>query len=79
MLLNTGDRKGKTTAAMGVAVHALAQMWPVCVVQFLKSGSWGAGEKAILRTLGVEWVKGGDGFTWASPRMTASQHAALAT
>jgi len=62
VLLNTGDGKGKSTAALGVVMRAVAQGWPVCVIQFLKSGSWNAGEEFICRRLGVDWLNGGDGF-----------------
>jgi cob(I)alamin adenosyltransferase len=66
VLLNTGDGKGKSTAAFGVVLRALAQGWPVCVIQFLKSSGWTTGEEQICERLGVTWIKGGDGFTWAS-------------
>jgi cob(I)alamin adenosyltransferase len=62
VLLNTGDGKGKSTAAFGVIIRALAQGWRVGVIQFLKSDGWQAGEELMFRRLGVEWLKGGDGF-----------------
>lgn len=64
VLVNTGDGKGKSTAAWGVVLRALARGWRVSVVQFLKSEGWEAGEESMFRQLGVEWLKGGDGFTW---------------
>ncbi|MHB0979539.1 MAG: cob(I)yrinic acid a,c-diamide adenosyltransferase [Thermoleophilia bacterium] len=77
VLLNTGDGKGKSTAAWGVVLRALAEEWPVCVIQFLKSEDWRSGEEVILRKLGVTWVKGGDGFTWESSDLGNSEQQAL--
>ncbi|HVC24561.1 MAG TPA: cob(I)yrinic acid a,c-diamide adenosyltransferase [Acidimicrobiales bacterium] len=64
VLVNTGDGKGKTTAAMGTVLRALARGWRVCVVQFVKSGRWHSGEVRLLSELGAEWHVTGDGFTW---------------
>ena len=64
VVVNTGDGKGKTTAAMGMVVRAVARGWKVAVIQFVKSGRWRAGEERVGRDLGVEWWAGGDGFTW---------------
>ena len=44
VVVNTGDGKGKSTAAFGVVVRAVARGWNVAVVQFLKSGEWRVGE-----------------------------------
>ncbi len=66
VLVNTGDGKGKSTAAFGTILRAVAQGWPVAVVQFLKSGDWNTGEEKTCRGLGVEWYSAGDGFTWDS-------------
>ena len=49
--LYTGDGKGKTTAAAGLAVRALGQSWRVVFIQFLKGGE--SGELAGLRRLGA--------------------------
>ncbi len=66
VLVATGDGKGKTTAAMGTVLRAVARGWAVCVVQFIKSGKWQSGEAKILSGLGVDWHTMGDGFTWDS-------------
>jgi len=66
VVVNTGDGKGKSSAAFGVMVRGLAMDWPVAVVQFIKSGEWHVGEEKIGRRLGVDWFNQGDGFTWDS-------------
>ncbi len=66
VILNTGDGKGKSSAAFGVMIRAVARGWPVAVVQFVKSGKWNVGEEKIGRQLGVDWFNVGDGFTWDS-------------
>lgn len=66
VLINTGDGKGKTSAAMGVMGRAWARGWRVGVVQFIKSGTWKVGERKLADHLGVEWHELGDGFTWES-------------
>jgi cob(I)alamin adenosyltransferase len=66
VLVNTGNGKGKSSAAFGVMLRALAVDWKVAVLQFVKSGDWKVGEEKIGRRLGVEWRSFGDGFTWDS-------------
>jgi cob(I)alamin adenosyltransferase len=78
VLVNTGDGKGKSTAAFGVVMRAVARGWRVCVIQFLKSGRWRTGEEQLGRKLGVDWNPMGDGFTWESEDLDASQAKAVA-
>jgi cob(I)alamin adenosyltransferase len=66
VLVNTGDGKGKSSAAFGVMLRALAADWKVAVAQFIKSSDWKVGEEKMGRQLGVEWHAFGDGFTWDS-------------
>ncbi len=66
LLVNTGDGKGKSTAAFGVILRAIAQGWRCAVVQFLKSGDWKAGEEKTAKSMGVDWWALGEGFTWDS-------------
>lgn len=73
VLVHTGDGKGKSTAAFGTMIRAVARGWPVAVVQFLKSGDWHVGEEKVARDLGVDWHAIGDGFTWDSEDMDESQ------
>jgi cob(I)alamin adenosyltransferase len=73
VLVNTGEGKGKSTAAFGTAIRAVARGWKVGVIQFLKSGDWHVGEEAIGRQLGIDWWALGDGFTWDSKDMEESE------
>lgn len=78
VLVNTGDGKGKSTAAFGVIMRAVARGWRVCVIQFIKSDKWKVGEEKVARQLGVDWLKGGDGFTWESPDLDQTRGRAVA-
>lgn len=69
VLINTGDGKGKSSAAFGVMTRGWARGWNVGVVQFLKSGKWKVGEKKLAEKLDIEWHTLGDGFTWESEDM----------
>src|SRR5205814_5964124 len=74
VIVNTGDGKGKSTAAFGVVVRAAARDWQVAVVQFVKSGEWRVGEEAGCRDrLGVDWWAIGEGFTWDSDDLSEDQ------
>lgn len=52
LIVHTGDGKGKTTAAFGLALRGWAQGWSVGIYQFVKSARWPAGERTALETLG---------------------------
>lgn len=78
VLVNTGDGKGKSTAAFGTILRAVARGWQVAVVQFLKSGDWNTGEEKTCRGLGVEWYSAGDGFTWDSTDLDETKAKAVA-
>jgi cob(I)alamin adenosyltransferase len=73
VLVNTGHGKGKSTAAFGTMIRAVARGWKVSVIQFIKSGKWKVGEEAIGRQLGVDWWTTGDGFTWNSKDMDETE------
>ena len=65
LIVNTGPGKGKTTAAMGLALRALGYGWKIGIVQFIK-GAWNTGERKALETFGdlVTFEALGEGFTW---------------
>ena len=64
LMVNTGDGKGKTTAAIGVLVRAAGRGLKCCMVQFMKSKHDRYGEHESLEKLGIEIHTMGDGFTW---------------
>ncbi len=72
VIVNTGDGKGKSTAAFGTLVRAIARGWRTGVVQFIKSGEWRVGEERILSELGCDWRSIGDGFSWDSEDLERS-------
>ncbi|MGA8942797.1 MAG: cob(I)yrinic acid a,c-diamide adenosyltransferase [Thermoactinomyces sp.] len=63
-LVYTGNGKGKTTAALGLALRATGRGMKVLVLQFLKSPERTYGEQIALERLGVEIRQLGIGFTW---------------
>ena len=69
VIVNTGDGKGKTTAALGMVLRAWGRGFQICVIQFIKAetGQWG--EVKAAKKLGIEWHTTGDGFTWISKDM----------
>ena len=68
VLINTGNGKGKTTAALGIALRAVGQGLKVSMVQFIK-GKWKTGEMEAARLLGFELMPMGKGFTWESKNL----------
>jgi cob(I)alamin adenosyltransferase len=78
IIVNTGDGKGKTTAAFGAAFRAAGHGLEVAIVQFIK-GSWDYGEvKAAERFPNITLTRIGSGFTWmaedpAVPRQLARE------
>ena len=89
LVVNTGDGKGKSTAAFGLALLGWNQGWNIGVFQFVKSAKWRIGEQAVLERLGalhaetgeggpVEWHKMGAGWSWSRKEGTAEDHAAAA-
>ncbi len=74
ILLFTGDGKGKTTAALGLALRAAGHGMTVAVVQFLKNDA-SVGEAAALRHLPqVSLLQTGLGFVPARSAPAFAQH-----
>ncbi|PRZ41740.1 cob(I)alamin adenosyltransferase [Antricoccus suffuscus] len=89
IMVHTGDGKGKSTAAFGMALRAWNQGWSVGVFQFVKSAKWRIGEQTALETLAelhakdgvggpIEWHKMGSGWSWSRRQGSAEDHAAEA-
>ncbi|GAB86148.1 cob(I)yrinic acid a,c-diamide adenosyltransferase [Gordonia rubripertincta] len=90
LAVHTGDGKGKSTAAFGMAMRAWNAGMRVAVFQFVKSAKWKVGEESALLALGqchtdtgaggpVEWHKMGQGWSWLRANTDhADDHAAAA-
>jgi cob(I)alamin adenosyltransferase len=76
VIVNTGQGKGKSTAAIGTMFRAWGHGMRVCVIQFIKheGGRWG--EARAAEQLGIAWHSVGDGFTWKSKDVDATMAAA---
>lgn len=61
-IIYVGNGKGKTSAAIGLAVRAAGWGKKVAFIQFYKSEAWPSGERAALRKLGVDVRVLGEGF-----------------
>ncbi|MDO4705164.1 MAG: cob(I)yrinic acid a,c-diamide adenosyltransferase [Comamonadaceae bacterium] len=66
ILINTGNGKGKSTAAFGLALRAHGRGKPVKIFQFVKVPSARFGEHRTFEKLGVPIEGLGDGFSWKS-------------
>lgn len=71
LIVHTGDGKGKTTAALGLALRACGDGMNVLILQFVK-GNWDSGEVRTIEALGkvsgmglghIELRRFGRGFT----------------
>ena len=85
VVVHTGEMKGKSTAAFGLALRAWNQGWSIGVFQFVKSAKWKVGEEHALQVLGasteggtVAWHKMGEGWSWTRKHGTDDDHAANA-
>lgn len=87
LAVHTGDGKGKSTAAFGLAMRGWNQGWRIGVFQFVKSAKWRIGEQSAMEALGalhestgqggpVEWHKMGSGWSWSRKAGTEDDHAA---
>ncbi len=65
IIINTGQGKGKTTAALGMGLRTIGHNHKVAIIQFIKGG-WEPGESVALRIFGdkLKFHAFGEGFTW---------------
>jgi cob(I)alamin adenosyltransferase len=89
LIVHTGEMKGKSTAAFGLALRGWNQGWPIAVFQFVKSAKWKVGEESAFAALNqvheqtgaggpVEWHKMGEGWSWTRKKGTEEEHAEAA-
>jgi cob(I)alamin adenosyltransferase len=86
LMVHTGDGKGKSTAAFGMALRGWSQGFDIGVFQFVKSAKWRVGEQTVLERLGalhdqtgeggpVQWHKMGSGWSWRRKAGSTEDHA----
>ncbi|PVG84372.1 cob(I)yrinic acid a,c-diamide adenosyltransferase [Nocardioides gansuensis] len=89
VMVHTGEGKGKSTAAFGLALRGWNQGFDIGVFQFVKSAKWRIGEQTVLERLGelhaetgeggpVSWHKMGSGWSWSRKGGSEDDHAAAA-
>ena len=85
LVVHTGQMKGKSTAAFGLALRGWAQGWSIGVFQFVKSAKWRIGEQSALEALAetgrggpIEWHKMGSGWSWSRKAGSDDDHATAA-
>ncbi len=83
LVVNTGNGKGKSSAAFGVVARALGHDMKVAVIQFVKARS-DTGEEGFYRRIAemipgcVRWHVSGEGFTWETQDSSRDEAAAQA-
>ena len=79
IIVNTGNGKGKTTAALGMVMRSLGHGYRVAIVQFIK-GAWEPAEKAVLGKWEdqLDFHAMGEGFTWETQDKARDTEKAIA-
>ena len=74
VIVFTGNGKGKTTAALGMAIRTLGHHYKVAIIQFIK-GAWTTGEKKAFENFSnnIVWRSLGAGFTWETQNRNKDQ------
>ena len=75
LIVYTGAGKGKTTAALGMALRCIGHGWKVAVVQFIK-GAIDTAEERVLTSFGdrVVFLRMGEGYTWETQDRERDTH-----
>jgi cob(I)alamin adenosyltransferase len=78
LIVHTGNGKGKTTAALGMALRAAGHGMRTLILQFIK-GAWPYGELEAFERLGEVKIQPlGTGFTWTKESMDEDRELARA-
>jgi cob(I)alamin adenosyltransferase len=77
VIVNTGNGKGKTTAALGILTRAWGREMRIGGIQFFKHANANFGELRAMERMGVKLTPMGDGFTWTSRDLDETQAKAL--
>lgn len=78
IILNTGNGKGKTTAALGLALRAMGHKKKVCLIQFIKNqAEYGEIASAKRHIDMLDMFNVGNGFTWNSDDLAKDRASAL--
>ena len=74
VIVFTGNGKGKTTAALGMALRTIGHGHKVAIIQFIK-GAWETGEEKAFKKLStnIAWHSLGEGFTWETQNRIKDQ------
>lgn len=76
VMINTGNGKGKTTAALGLLMRASGRGLRTRLFQFIKHQDAFFGEHKSLDALGIPHEGLGDGFSWRSQDLEKSKQIA---
>ena len=77
VIVNTGEGKGKTTAALGVIFRAWGRDFRIRMFQFIKHTGARFGEQRAAQKLNIPIESLGDGFTWLSKDMDKTEALAV--
>jgi cob(I)alamin adenosyltransferase len=77
VIVNTGDGKGKTTAALGILMRSWGRDLRLGGIQFFKHENANFGELRAAQRMGFELTPMGDGFTWTSRDIDETQAKAV--